>query len=687
MKSYSTLRLLILLCGITTVIAQTANAQNRNTEEWIESILANTDEDAELDLNTVLEQIEYYRDRPFDINKVSRDQLSDLFFLTDLEIESIINHREKYGDYLDLLELQSVERLPLVKIRLLSELASVSNLGQVNINQGLLRDQTHELYIKWRRTLESQRGYTPESSSPYLGDPNTLYTRYKYKAGQKLQFGFTAEKDAGEEFFTGSNPYGFDYYSGHLEINKPIGAINKLILGDYSLSIGQGLIAFMGFGSGKSSQVMNVKNRTRILRPYTSVSEFNFLRGAAVDFKIASNLDLLVFGSYQKRDANFFLDTINDNVLRLYTSVPSDGFHRNENEIRKENQLDFTDAGASLRYRFGRLKVNGNFMYSSFGNEFNTDPSLYQLFSVLQQTYINGSLDYSYIWRNINLFGETSSDRQGDMATVNGAIIGLDKNLEMAVVYRNISRAYQSLYSNSFTESSTSINEEGIYVSALLRLSKKMEIQGYADFFRHPWLRFRIDSPSFGREYYLKFLYHQKRKSDTYIQYFFEQKEQNLTEESVKTTRVVPTIRHRLRFHNSYKLNPSFEIRNRVEFSFFEKADALSRGFMLYQDLIYRPKELPISAIVRYAIFDTDDFDSRIYAYENDLLYEFSIPAYANRGFRTYFNLRYRVNRNITAEARISRTYLNDRETIGSGNQEINGNTRTDFKAQLRFKF
>ena len=678
---------LAFLFGTLILIPGELSAQIDNSEDWIESILANADEDQELDLNTVLEQINYFQEKPFDLNKANREDFASLFFLTDLEVEAIIEHREKYGDFINVLELQSIEKLSIEKIRMLSDLCEVRNEEQTRIDQGLLRDQKHELYLKWRRVLEAQKGYSDESSSPYLGDPNKLYMRYKYTAGKKVQVGFTAEKDAGEEFFTGSNKQGFDYYSGHVVLRNPISRVNQVILGDYSISLGQGLVAAMGFGTGKSTQIMRVKNRTKALRPYTSVSEFNFMRGGALDIRITENLSFIAFGSSQKRDANFFLDTINNNVLRLYTSVPVDGFHRNENEIRKEKQLGFTDSGASIRYTQGRLKLNANFLYSIFGSEFNTSPQLYQLFTVLQRDYVNGSVDYSYIWRNFNVFGEVARDKEGDIAFLNGLILGLDKNLEVAIVYRNISQSYQSIYANSFTESSRASNETGIYASALLRINKNFELQGYADFFKHPWLKFRIDSPSLGREYYLKFLYHKKRKSDFYVQYFFEQKEQNLSNEGSKTTPVVPTSRHRLRFHNSYKFTPSFEVRNRVEFSYFSKDENISNGFMLYQDIIYKPKNIPLSATMRYAIFDTDDYDSRIYAYENDLLYEFSIPAYANRGFRTYLNLRYRVNRNLTAEARISRTYLNDRNTIGSANEEINGNKRTDVKAQLRFKF
>ena len=661
--------------------------QSNDVEEWIESILSNADEEADLDLNTLLEQIESYRDRPLRLNKASRGELESLSFLTDLEIEAILQHRRKYGDFINILELQSVTSLPLQKAKLLSELAVVNLSMSKQLDQGILRDQQHELYIKWRRVLEEQKGYSEDASSPYLGDPNKLYLRYKYKAGKKVQIGFTAEKDAGEEFFSGSNKQGFDFYSGHIAINESNRFFKQIIIGDYSINMGQGLVASMGFGTGKSSRVMSVKSRNKDLKPYTSVNEFNFLRGLATKSNLSEKLQLNTFISFQKRDANFFLDTISEDIFRLYTSVPINGFHRNENEIRKEKQIGFFDTGMSLKYKLDKLKINANLLYSSFNADFDTNPKLYQLFSALQREYLNGSIDYSYIWRNFSLFGEFASDKEGDLAFLNGLILGLDKNLEVAIVYRNISRSYQSIYSNSFTESSSAVNEEGIYMSALLRFSKQLELQGYMDLFRHPWLRFRIDSPSSGNEYYLKLLYKVKRKSDSYIQYFYEQKEQNLSNSGFKSTPIVPTFRNRLRFHNSYKVTPSFEIRNRVEFSWYQKDNLNSKGFMAFQDLILKPKNIPMSATFRYAIFDTDNYDSRIYAYENDLLYEFSIPSYFNRGFRTYLNLRYRINRNLTAEARISRTYLNNEDSIGSALDEINGNKRTDVKAQLRFKF
>ena len=108
---------------------------------------------------------------------------------------------------------------------------------------------------------------------------------------------------------------------------------------------------------------------------------------------------------------------------------------------------------------------------------------------------------------------------------------------------------------------------------------------------------------------------------------------------------------------------------------------------MFYQDVLLRPKNFPVIVTARYAIFDTDDFNSRIYAYENDLLNSFSVPAYFFRGSRVYLNLRYRGIRNLTLEARIAQTYLSNRDVFGSANDQIDGNVRTEARAQLRYNF
>ena len=89
----------------------------------------------------------------------------------------------------------------------------------------------------------------------------------------------------------------------------------------------------------------------------------------------------------------------------------------------------------------------------------------------------------------------------------------------------------------------------------------------------------------------------------------------------------------------------------------------------------------------RYAFFDTEAYDNCFYIYEKDVLYAFSIPMYYGKGNRMYANVNYAVNKQLTLWFKIAYTQYFDRETVGSGLETINGNSKTDVKLMARYKF
>jgi len=76
-----------------------------------------------------------------------------------------------------------------------------------------------------------------------------------------------------------------------------------------------------------------------------------------------------------------------------------------------------------------------------------------------------------------------------------------------------------------------------------------------------------------------------------------------------------------------------------------------------------------------------------VYAYENDVLYAFSFPFYADKGTRAYLLARYRLSRSIDLYARLAQTIYTNRNKSGSGLDLIEGNARTEIKAQMRIRF
>ena len=95
----------------------------------------------------------------------------------------------------------------------------------------------------------------------------------------------------------------------------------------------------------------------------------------------------------------------------------------------------------------------------------------------------------------------------------------------------------------------------------------------------------------------------------------------------------------------------------------------------------------PFAGALRLQYFETDGYDSRLYAYENDVLYSYSIPAFYDKGFRYYITANYNLTKKISLWIRLAQTIYRDKTSIGSGLDEIAGNRRTEIKVQAGYIF
>lgn len=110
-------------------------------------------------------------------------------------------------------------------------------------------------------------------------------------------------------------------------------------------------------------------------------------------------------------------------------------------------------------------------------------------------------------------------------------------------------------------------------------------------------------------------------------------------------------------------------------------------GFMMYADVLFKPVMKRLSGNARLQYFETDNYDTRIYTYENDVLYSYSIPMVYGKGYRYYLNLRYNLFKDVSLWARLAQTRYLDREVIGSGLDKIDGKAKTELKVELFWRF
>jgi hypothetical protein len=700
-------RILLIICFLTSFFwQQNAFAQDNNQlrkentiEQKIESIVESL-EDENIDYTQIFDELLYYVDHPLNLNRATKKDLQVIYVLNEFQINNLLKYREKNGSLMTAEELQAIEGFnaeTIQKLLLFAEVKSDVDTPRLNPRE-VLKEGNHQLIIRNSRVLEEQKGFTDADDSTlaanpnarYLGSKDRLYARYRFNYSSKLAWGFTAEKDAGEEFFRGSQPNGFDFYSAHLFLRN-MGNLKALAIGDYQAQFGQGLAFWSGLAFGKSAFITNVKRNAPGLRASTSVDENRFLRGAGATFKFG-NVELTAFGSYKKVDGNLQTPVQNDTVdteeERVFSSLLLSGFHRTPNELKNKNAIQETIYGGRMAYVKNNFTIGITGARTQYDAKLNRRLSFYNQYDFVGDNLSNIGIDYNYIYQNFNFFGEYATSDNGAFATVHGLIASLDPRVTLTFLYRNYQKDYQSLNAAGVGEQANTRNEKGMLLGLDIRPNQKWTITSYYDRFVFPWMRFRTDAPSHGVDMFAQASYRPNKKVELYGRVRSRNRFRNSSEDIDEIEYIVANHQTNYRLNLSYDISPSFKIRNRVEMINFKLGDSRNeKGYLIYQDVIYKALNSPLTFSFRYAIFDAESFDARLYAYENDVLYFFSIPAFFGRGTRTYITAKYTVSRKVDVWLRLSQTYYYDRDEIGSGLDLIEGNTRSEVRVQLRYKF
>ncbi|MEO7307086.1 MAG: helix-hairpin-helix domain-containing protein [Ferruginibacter sp.] len=658
------------------------------TEQQLESITENN-EDLETEDDSYLQQMVQYINNPINLNTADVAELNQLRILSPMQIQNFILYRTLFGKLVDLYELQAVPGWDIATIQKIRPYINVSSKILItNTIRSRLRNGDHSVLVRVSQVPERSKGYLLDSSTAtnfYPGSPQKILFRYKYMYKNLFQYGIVAEKDAGEQFFKGKQKQGFDFYSAHIFVRK-IGIIRSLAIGDFTVNLGQGLTQWQSLAFKKSVDVINIKREADVLRPYNSAGEINFHRGLGITLA-KKNWQLTLFGSYKNIDANFVTDT-SQSQDEFISSLQTSGYHRTKSESDDkgvQRQLAF---GGNFSYQYKRLHLGVNGIHYMFKLPLIKSTEPYNKYALSGKSFGNYSFDYAYTFKNLHFFGEAAFTAKLDKAFINGLIFSASSRVDMSLLYRNISRAYQSLYTSAFTESTYPNNEKGLYAGISIKPNNSWRIDAYADFYKFPWLRYRVDAPSTGSDYLVQLNYKPNKQLEIYTRYHAESKAINLNPDQLTLSPVVQQPKKNWRTQVSYKVNATVSLRNRIEMVWFDKkGNAPEQGFLTYFDVIYKPLLKPYSASLRLQYFETDGYNSRLYAYENDVLYSFSIPVFYDKGYRYYININYDINKKIALWVKWAQTIYKDKTLVGSGLDEINGNTKSEIKLQAIYKF
>ena len=657
----------IILIGFVGFVG-VATAQNPKISRSVEDLLESTGETMsdDTDIQEILDDWENLQENPLNVNAASGEDLQRLHLLSEVQINNLIAYRNKTGTIYSLYELVAVQGLTQEILLKLEPFLSFESAGQAATKR-----PSTDVIARMNRTFNSSAQF---DQSKYEGSPERYYVRMKH-VSNRLEYGFVGEKDPGEAFFRKSNKQGFDYNSGFVNLGF-VQNNDRLFIGDYNARFGQGLVAWQGFSMGKSVETTQVFRSAPGIRSSTSTDENQFFRGLAAQVK-QGNFTFSPFVSYHKIDAS--IDTINGEPY--FGALQTTGYHRTKTEIQNEKSLSQITGGAHLAVESGDWTFAATAVYNRFNAVMDRSDEPYNQFLPDGKDNFVAGMDWKGSLKKVFIFGEGAVSQNNGRALIAGAMMNPAQNAELSVVYRNINKSYFSYFANAFTESSRVNDEHALYLGFKIYPVSRLAFQAYADFFKFNWIKYTTAAPSNGTEFFAQLTYTPSRKTNFYLRVFQEEKEQRVIDGSQKYN--FPQVINRIRLNYSRDLNSEVSMNSRAEFSFYSK-QTKERGFLVYQDIAFRPEQKSFSLNGRLAYFSTDGYNSRLYAYESDLLYAFAIPALYNKGIRAFLNFQKDFGRRITAWFKIASTY----QTTPSGGDASSGNSlKTEIKFQIRYHF
>lgn len=671
-----------------------SSAQFLLWDDFLEQLTAELDVEGEevMEVTNLYDDYVYLHANPININSADSTELQQLGFLSGWQIEGIHAYIYRYGPLRSVGELMLIPELDYYTRQLLSYFVI---FGKATQPKETLRETWHRMLTRGRSEVSSRldvplyqrAGYAPRTQSQLDATPSRYYTgnalyhnlRYNYRYGTRMSWGISTEKDAGEPIFTHDAPLP-DYLSGYLQLGD-MGILKNLVVGNYRLRFGQGLVLNSDFALGKNMLLQGLSRQTASIKPHRGTGEGDYYTGAAATVEWRA-WQLTTFASFRRLDAT--LDGVS--ILTLKT----DGFHRTLLEQARQGNTRGNLFGAHLGYAAHGFHLGVTAMYQSFNRNFTLSSQSYKRYSLQGHDFWNASVDYAWHHHRLSIVGETAIDMKGAIATLNTLRVKLLDKLHITLLQRYYAHDFWALEGKSFSSSSDIRNERGIYLGAEWQPHRRLLLTAYADGYHFPYLRYRVSAPSYGTDGVINAHYTINDHHRLQLRYHFRLKQRDVAEGyQLPNGGLLNEWTHRLRLQWGGAITPTLSSQAMVE-GCLVQAETPSMGTMGSVQATYSPAwgchelRFAVGITAFYA-----DYAARLYGYERGLLYAYNYQMYYGTGIRNYLLLQYshREVPRLTATFKLGSTHYFDRDIIGSGATMISVNHREDIQLQVRYTF
>ncbi len=668
-----------------------ANAQQQDGMTWeefvermrSEEIVAEDGTGEKLAEEEMFEELWELHCNPMNINTATEEDLRVLPFLTEAQVRDILVYLKVNGDMLSLGELLAIRSLGAETreyMRLFCRALPKAKTKPTLRN--MIRYAEHELTARTDVPLYTKAGYKDVADSILEKSPNKAYRgdrlyhslRYRLTSMNHLDVGVQMEKDAGER--------GVDYISAYALL-KDIGQLRTVALGNYRVSFGQGLVVNTGTSFGKLMTLNSLARMDRGIYRHSSTSETGYFTGAATTIDITRRLRVSAFYSSRKEDGTLTKDSSG------ITSLKTDGLHRTPLERSKKGNVTTTTAGGNIHLSLDRFDFSITGAHTHYSRplrpKHDTPASLYRYFNAKGSDFGAYSIAYAYSAPSVTFRGETATSTSGGYATVNSAGWQADGNNRLTAIYRNYSARYVAVHGHSFGDNSRPQNEHGFYLGWTSTIIPGTTLDTYIDIAYYPWRKYQVSAASRSMDGILMLTHRANKSISLSARYRFRAKQKDF--KTNDATLLAYHYTHNARLQCNVNLSNFLSLRTTLTGVVKTAPNHTSKGILLSENIRWAIHDRKARAELTLTYFNTDGYDSRISIYEPSLLYTFGFRSLYHHGLRSSLLLSMPIYRSISLCAKVGSTFYFNRNTIGSGLEQINNHHREDLQVQLRARF
>ncbi|HRW95402.1 MAG TPA: hypothetical protein P5167_06110, partial [Bacteroidales bacterium] len=326
-------------------------------------------------------------------------------------------------------------------------------------------------------------------------------------------------------------------------------------------------------------------------------------------------------------------------------------YHRTPLETEKKNTLTAWAAGVNLSYKGSGWKVGTSVLAYGYDKPDASQDRMLPFGGL--------AVDYSGRYGAWLLFSEIAMDAGLSPAFLGGVIRYGRQGARTALVIRCFAPSFTAAYGTDAGKNSSSSNEYSVQFSACRNVLKKWTLTGNAWYYYFPEPRYLCSDKSYGWDFRVQL------QRDDHL--FCVRQQRSILDKGI-------TDKQFLRLQTAFPLTGNLSLGLRTDVvNCILRGTKNEWGAAAYIQLVCRDKKDRFSGSFRLGIFNTHSWDSRIYVYESDVLYGFSVPALHGKGIRSYLNIKYTPLPYMDLWFRVSCTYKD--------------NPDFDAKIQVRVRF